>query len=1728
MRARLWCTIGLFSLTLNLWLASQMRSSQPAPPGIAELEYCHTTLSRGMFTVRFTSDMAEADQLPVVLTPAVAVVPRWQDERTLLLLTDSRPPPDTTFQIQPLETAQDAGGIALAQVPRAASTPPFRIVSVESSTTSSLAGGRVTYADIVFSSPVDSKQLLAHLQATPNLKDCRLSSKTNAPSDHQRIGIGHRADVSSIELCFKKGLQAVGAARGLDKDRRVTIPIKPQQLELPAPHVGWIHAKTYGDGFRLELKVSKPTDAQAFVDQLVFDPPAEVKKVYSWGRTVSIVGNFRPRCTYEITFPEGLVFSDDVTPLAAEAVRTFTTPDRPAQVRFLSRGPFLPLEPQASLPLYVGNTGGVELSAMRVYPNNIVQFLRSDRVRDVGRTVAKYSLVPELDENQEARVTVPLSDLLGGQKPGIYMIDAFPTAQRYRLKTRRVVLTKIGLSVAQQDQTLHAVAFSLDAHEPLSNCTLSVYSERNQLLGSGNTGSDGVGIVRLQPLDDEKPYVLIGERDGDLSYLLLDGKDDHRLTEFSLPGRTLPASEYEALVFHERGVCRPGEELRIQALVRDSALRAASGFPCRLRIEDPLQRVLLSIDVDVDTYGWVSHTLPVADAAVTGRYQVSIGAPDGSVWGSSSFRVAHYVPDTMRTDLELDGPIRLDQPITATVRGRYYFGAAASDCEATFSCYWQAAAFAPPGYEDFQFGDADRSWNSSANERKVEQTDPTGLAHAELAIPDELTPPAALRATIIGTVAEPGGRTVAARHSEIVHPVPYYIGLATPAGDDPPHIPWRAVSATGSPYAAGTLHWTLSRRTWRYALSYDDDGDIVRDWSQDDELVREGELQPGLEAGKIELTDLTGGHYQLLMRDDENLVQSRRSFWHYRGQDSSRTTHPAGLVIETDRPTYEPGTTARLQFLAPTAGSAFIVTSARQIDHSQAVPVQAGLNTVEVPIPQTALGSVYAAVTVVHERSGDALVPRRLFGLAHLMVNQSKHQLDIKLSHEAEAKPGETLAVAVSLSHDAAVQLYAVDQGILALSGYRTPAPHSFFYGPRRCGARFADMFDSLFPDTPADFATIAALGGGGRMGRGSIRPDLMDPAIVVLPPVSLTAGTHTIQVPLPDHSGELRLIAVGAGDDVVGATDSTLVTRTPLTIRLSAPRAVAPGDTFTVTATIFNHGDTAGTCELRNKLNGRLLGESAPATSVELSAHGEHQLTWQVEALDCGPAAILLAGNLLGTVTRARVPLVVRPASEAIVVLEHRTLEAGDTHTIQSFPDFEPDTYRCDVSAGPAGATHLNVIKHMLDDYPYGCLEQTTSRALAALALHQLEPKMEIQDRVDAAVARLQQLARSNGAFGMWPGATRDWTEASIYACQFLVGARQAGCSVDTRLYDDALKWLRFRVLYTDRRLSEGFEGYAHLVLALADQAVPTRALDVARHPGSPYDQALAALALIRAGHQQPGKTALESLDLATIPAGKGELNSPVRRQALLLWALLTVKPDHHAIPALFASLEGLRVDGHWGNTHNNALGAMALSAWNRQYPPQSGTITTVSGEDRQVGAQVQTTLGPDEACSVSTTSPALIAIRHRGIPLEPESGPRSRGMSITRTYLDADGEPVLAPRQGDRVCVRITLSSDQAVRNVVAVDLLPGGLEIEDPSLDTRWHQPRGEARPYGVRYHELLDDRVILYLDLQAERPMTFEYWTRAVTPGTYSIPRITSEAMYRPDIVAANGEGCMVIQ
>lgn len=62
-----------------------------------------------------------------------------------------------------------------------------------------------------------------------------------------------------------------------------------------------------------------------------------------------------------------------------------------------------------------------------------------------------------------------------------------------------------------------------------------------------------------------------------------------------------------------------------------------------------------------------------------------------------------------------------------------------------------------------------------------------------------------------------------------------------------------------------------------------------------------------------------------------------------------------------------------------------------------------------------------------------------------------------------------------------------------------------------------------------------------------------------------------------------------------------------------------------------------------------------------------------------------------------------------------------------------------------------------MLDKYPYGCAEQTTSRALPLLYLSELTKDSgiaedpEMRKRVQEAIYRVLSFQSSSGSFGLW-----------------------------------------------------------------------------------------------------------------------------------------------------------------------------------------------------------------------------------------------------------------------------------------------------------------------------------------------------------------------------------------
>jgi len=128
--------------------------------------------------------------------------------------------------------------------------------------------------------------------------------------------------------------------------------------------------------------------------------------------------------------------------------------------------------------------------------------------------------------------------------------------------------------------------------------------------------------------------------------------------------------------------------------------------------------------------------------------------------------------------------------------------------------------------------------------------------------------------------------------------------------------------------------------------------------------------------------------------------------------------------------------------------------------------------------------------------------------------------------------------------------------------------------------------------------------------------------------------------------------------------------------------------------------------------------------------------------------------------------------------------------------------------------------------------------------------------------------------------------------------------------------------------------------------------------------------------------------------------------------------------------------------------------------------------------------------------------------------------GLSLSRTYRDAQGEPIdlSAVKLGDVVYASVEVSNQtgERIQNIALVDRFPAGWEIENPRLSRGGGAMDWLDRDslWQVDYMNLRDDRVELFGALQRRETRSFVYVLRAVTAGRFTTPPVEAEAMYDP--------------
>lgn len=1474
-----------------------------------------------------------------------------------------------------------------------------------------------------------------------------------------------------------------------------------------------------------------------------------------------IHGDFQPETTYSFQLKRGLK-STAGEELKYDAAFQFKTPALQSELQCKSSGRIFPLfRKNQTLPLEIVNLDELKITVVKLHENKIAQFWRPwEGLSGNGVKIFSKTIPLKQVRNQKFSFSLDLTELIPGWQPGVYGLriqGSDDGCSFYNTKQElSIALTDMAIQTVcdEAHQKVFAAVRSLKDGKAYPGVEVMLFSSKQQPLAKGIT--DASGLVRLDYSQaaaaadpDDRPFSVLAKNGTEYSFLTDLRSARNSLAEFNYPGNEESAAP-RAMLYTERGVYRPGETVYLTSWIRKPDLSVYAGAPCSILLQDPNGNTIFSRTLKTDKNGLIQLTFPLPEDVPGGLYRFLCKPEDGNdapVWGNASFLAADFVPDRIKATLKQTSVF--SSLLSFELDAEYYFGGMVENAPFQFNVT-AAPAMSPPEWNDWTIGDlksfvAGRGMSSAGtlqNGKKVFKYSGFKECGGSSCSPVMLNASAQVR--------EPGGRAVTASTAVLYHPYNWYLGLRSESVGKKAVLKWKMLPAdvkgTVSPEER-RIRWTLCRLEWHYVLKTPEYSNTLRrEWEQ--RSVDMGtEVLPVKTTEGVWEKELPVGEYEMVAVCGDR--QTRLRFFHWQGETGVRSANPAVLAFRTDKEQYRAGEQAVITVSSPDAGYALVALGERELADYQVFPVKAGANLLTVVLPKsTGSSTCYAGVTLI---SGE----QRLFGLVRFKLAQPDRQLQVALSAPEKARPRSKVSVKVSLSapdgtpQTGMVQFFAVDEGILALTEYRTPDIFQYFFGDYSCPFFFTDIYEQIYPDLKIGKDGNIGGDGVGASARKSARKVKLNKvsspvsAVKVLAAVEVN-GLKELQLELPDHLGAMRLMAVASNPTRAGSGERRLILRDNLDVMPSAPRVCAPGDETELTFTLLNHDLPDGKADFALHLpDGKAWTSSAelakgkPAvvrTSVQMpSRTGDCVLNYEL--------------TMNGISKTGKLHVLLRHPNPQIQHTVSLLLKPGERWELakEKLPEFAGKANAVlNVSASPAAVLKNSV--GWLNRYPYGCLEQTTAAAFPLLSAKTLAENGVITPdmaktatmKLTAVCAELQSMMLYNGAFTMWRGGTDAWAGGAVFAAHFLAECSNLGIPV--RL-DATAKYLQS---LAGNAAAERYErAYACYVLALLGRSYHSTVIATARNllrvKTDDFASLLAAAAMMQCGYSGEGYQHFKRL--LTVEPWLNNSNAvyysgEASRAGMTLYLLMKHRIDAPEAAAKLYTLlmRQLKPDGSgWGVTHANAWATLGLAGCMQRYPAGNAVAEWTQGAEKvtlEFSGAKSIPVKPDTAAVLENTGNTAVCLQYAvsGIPLKAE--PVRGAMSLKRTYRNAKGKAVVSARQGELLTVELELNSTGDLKDVVLTDMLPGGLEIEDERFATRMKVSGKEADTGSllVKQMEKRPGTFMVSGDLKAGKAR-IRYQARAVSRGKYAAGATAAEGMYAPEYRAFEpGQGIFEVK
>lgn len=1218
---------------------------------------------------------------------------------------------------------------------------------------------------------------------------------------------------------------------------------------------------------------------------------------------------------------------------------------------------------------------------------------------------------------------------------------------------------------------------------------------------------------------------------------------------------------YAAGVFTERGVYRPGETVNIKGVGR----KLVSGdwekldIPIvQLSVTDSRGNRVLKATVPVSgIFSSFDYAYQLAEGAPTGIWTVEAAEPyaddkstaraveedeeDGyrnyrgrerPFLFTETFRVEAFKPAVFEVKTQaLKENFLAGETFRAAIEGWYLFGAPMAGSRADWNLRLAPGRYSPPGYEDFMFDsdESHRGFDGRLAGSGSAELDLQGKTGVEAVMPKDLPGSGAIRAALEAGVTDPERQRLFSRAGAWMHRANLYFGLKPSAGFLEAGRTWSAeivaVRPEGAPAAGIQAGAKLVKRQWLSSRRAGLGGRL--EWVSEvkDTVISSSTFTSTGSTETWTHTPAESGYYIFSVSgaDEEGRASAASFSFYVVGPGDAWWAREDSDIIEltAEKKEYKPGDTARILVKAPYEEALALVTVEREgvMDH-WSVPMKGGADFIKVPIKEKYLPNAYVGVILVKGRAAeqkfsedgdsDLSKPQAKFGYVNLNVNPGGRRLKVSVkSAQPKYRPGEEAELEIiSLDEkgrpvQAEATVFAVDEGVLALTGYGTPDLFAAFYGARALNVKTVDSRLHIIGQRSYGEKGEARGGGGGAALAGIDLRSNFVPTAYWNPSVKTDArGQARVSFKLPDNLTRFRLMAVASTGRLFGSGESSLTVSKPLMLRPSLPRLARPGDAFDCGAVLHNYSDAGSSVAVSMEALGGAVSVAGPNLRwVAVESGKAEEISWKCKAVLPGVTIFRFRAKAFPESDGLEWRLPVRENEpQEYAAMSGVTNGIAEETLLRPWPG-APGNLGLTLSA--SALSGLEEGARFLLEYPYGCLEQKLSRAMpvvtgsALIEEFRLGSLGTLKAETLKVFARLGDYQRSSGGFSYWTGYCREADPyLTAYALEASALAAKEGYVSDRAVINRAVAWLKSYLsnpktdwAYPYSR-SEDYAARAYAVYALAlhgeqmtayfNQLYSKRAqapylaqaylLMAARLIGfDPKAAKTLASEIMNQGRYSP--TLMHFEDAEPMPWIH---NSSVKTTAVMLDALLTAEDGFPGDEKAVKWLTGERkAKGRWRTTQENSWALRAFQDFYRRYEkevpnftasvskPGEGMLMLAQGKfagrtlaSVTANAGFEKVFGSEEKMKLifsKSGTGRLYYTARMGFSPQKRDNPAAEGFEISREIKPMQGGlPPQAPAQagpfkaGSRAIVTVTVKTSHDRTFVAVNDPVPAGFEV------------------------------------------------------------------------------------